>query len=82
VESEKVVSLYEKTIRGAGEPNVSEALAAYTTGKAPFLSLVEAQRNLFGLRERYFESLADYYRRLARLERVVGGPIFPHGENR
>ena len=75
-ESEKVVRLYEQTIERAGEPNVREALAAYTNGKVPFLSLIEAQRNLISLRDRYFESLADYFRRLARLERVVAGPVW------
>ncbi len=71
-ESEQVVRLYETTIARAAEPNVKEALAAYTTGKTPLVSLVEAQRNLIALRDRYFESLADYYRRRATLERVVG----------
>ncbi len=74
-ESEKVVRLYEKTILPAAERNVKEALAAYTTAKIPFLSLIEAQRNLIGLRDRYYESVADYFRRRATLERVVGGPL-------
>lgn len=76
-ESEKIVRLYEKTILPAAEANVKEALAAYSTGKTPFLSLIEAQRNLIGLRDRYYESLADYYRRRATLERVIGGPLAP-----
>jgi outer membrane protein TolC len=74
-ESENIVRLYENTMVRAAEPNVKEALAAYGTGKVPFLSLIEAQRNLIAVRDRYFESLADYYRRLATLERVVAGPV-------
>lgn len=73
--SEKAVRLYQKTILPAAEANVKAAQAAYTTGKTPFLSLIEAQRNLINLRDRYYEAVADYFRRGATLERVVGGPL-------
>jgi outer membrane protein TolC len=76
-ESEQTVKLYEKTILPAAQRNVESAQAAYTTGKTPFLSLIEAQRSLVDLRDRYFEAVADHFRRLATLERVVGGPIQP-----
>jgi cobalt-zinc-cadmium efflux system outer membrane protein len=74
-ESGKIVRLYEKTVLPAAEANVREAAAAYTSGKVPFLSLVEAQRNLVGLKDRYYEAAADAIRRRAALERAVGGPI-------
>jgi outer membrane protein TolC len=74
-ESEKAVRLYEKTILPAAQANVKGAQVAYTTGKIPFLSLAEAQRNLVSLRDRYYEAIADYHRRRATLERVVGGPL-------
>ncbi len=76
-ESEQVVRLYETTILPATQSNVDAARSAYETGKTPFLTLIEAQRNRVGLRDRYFEALADYYRRKATLERVVGGPLLP-----
>ena len=41
------------------------------------MSLIEAQRNQAGLRDRYFEAVADYFRRRATLERVIGGPLTP-----
>ncbi len=80
-ESERAVRLYEETILPAARENVKAAIAAYTTGKVPFLSLIEAQRNLIGLRERYYETTADVFRRRATLERVIGGPLTPasHG---
>ena len=61
------------------DPNwdVKAAIAAYTTGKVPFLSLIEAQRNLIGLRDRYYETTGDCFRRRATLERVFGGPLTP-----
>lgn len=74
-ESDKVVRLYEGTILPAAEANVKEALTAYATGKVPFLSLVEAQRNLVMLRDRHNEAVADFFRRRATLERAVGGPL-------
>ncbi|MDQ6748600.1 MAG: TolC family protein, partial [Candidatus Dormibacteraeota bacterium] len=76
-ESEQVIGLYQKTILPAARQNVKAAQSAYTTAKIPFLSLVEAQRNVVGLQDRYYETLADYFRRHATLERVVGGPLVP-----
>jgi outer membrane protein TolC len=73
--SQKSVLLYEKSILTAAEANVNAARSAYETGKVPFLALIEAQRNVVNLRDRYYEVLADYFRRLAALERAVGGPI-------
>ncbi len=67
--------LYRDTILPAAEANVKSAQAAYVTGKIPFLSLIEAERNVVNLRDRYYEAVADYFRRLATLERYVGGPL-------
>jgi outer membrane protein TolC len=74
----KAVRLYEQTVLPAAEANVKEAQTAYQTGKIPFLSLIEAQRNVVNLRDRYYALVAEYHRRLATLERVVGGPL-DHG---
>jgi outer membrane protein, heavy metal efflux system len=76
-ESEKAVRLYAETILPAARENVKAAQTAYVTGKIPFLSLVEAQRNLVGLRDRHYEALADSFRRRATLERVTGEPLGP-----
>ncbi len=75
LESERVLALYEKSILPAARENVKAGQTAYVTGKTPFLSLIEAQRNLVNLRDRNYEATADYFRRLATLERVVGGPL-------
>lgn len=71
----KTVRLYEQSVLPAAASNVKAAQAAYLTGKIPFLSLIEAERNLIGLRDRYYELVATYYIRLATLERAIGGPI-------
>ena len=57
--------------------NVEAAQSAYETGKVPIVTLIEAQRNRVMLRDRYFEAVADYFRRRATLERVSGGPLAP-----
>jgi outer membrane protein TolC len=74
-ESERVIRLYTETILRAADANVKAAQSAYTTGKIPFLSLIVAQSNVIGLRDRYYEALADYFRRRAVLERAIGGPL-------
>jgi outer membrane protein TolC len=74
-ESGRVVRLYEADILPAAELNVKSARAAYTAGQVPFLTLVEAQRNAVELRDRYYETVAAYGRRLASLGRVVGGTL-------
>src|SRR5262249_54225373 len=43
--SERSVRLYRETILKAAEANVKAAQSAYITGRIPFLSLIEAQRN-------------------------------------
>jgi outer membrane protein TolC len=74
-ESAQALRLYDATILPAARENVRAAQATYTTGRAPFLSLVEAQRNLVGLRDRSYETVAEYLRRRAALERAAGGPL-------
>jgi outer membrane protein TolC len=74
VQSAQSVELYEKTILPAAKANVESAQAAYITGKIAFLTLIEAQRSQVGLRDRYYETVAEYFRRRATLERVAGGP--------
>ncbi len=73
--SHRSVRLYQETILPAAEKNVKSAEAAYANSKIPFLSLVEAERNVVHLRDRYYEVLADYFRRRASLERAAGGPL-------
>jgi outer membrane protein TolC len=74
-EAERVVRLYEKEILPAARNNVRAAQAAYVPGKIPLLALIEAQRNSVNLQDRYYEAVADYFRRLATLERATGGSL-------
>lgn len=71
-EREQIVALFEKTLLPAAAANVKEAQAAYVNGKVPFVSLVEAQRGLTELKDRYYESVAEAARRRAALDRAAG----------
>jgi cobalt-zinc-cadmium efflux system outer membrane protein len=76
-ESEQAIRLYEDRILPAARENVKAAQAAYTTGRIPFLTLIEAQRNLIELRDRSYQAGAEYQQRKAALERAAGGPLHP-----
>ena len=74
-ESAAVLALYEANALPAAEAYVKEAQAGYVAGKAPFMALVEAQRNVIALRERRYEAKAEVFRRGAALDRAVGLPF-------
>jgi outer membrane protein TolC len=74
-ESERTVRLYEKSILPDADLNVKTARADYRTGQVPAVSVIEAERTRLSLRDRYYEAIADYYRRLAALERAAGGSL-------
>jgi outer membrane protein TolC len=76
-ESERIEGLYRTKILPDARANVRAAQSAYVTGRIPFLSLLEAERNVVGLQDRCYEAVADYFRRRATLERAVGGPLVP-----
>lgn len=75
LENRQIVELYDKKLLPAAQANIREAMTAYSTGKIPLLTLLEAQRHLINLRDRYYEAVVDYYRNLAALERAVGVPL-------
>jgi outer membrane protein TolC len=70
--SERALQVYETTILPAAKLNVTAAQAAYETAKIPFRALIEAQRNMVMLRDRYYEAVANYFRARAMLERMIG----------
>ncbi len=74
-ESDKVIQLFEKKLLPATDANIKEAQSSYVNGKIPFVTLIEAQRSLIGLKDRYYEALAEAFRRRAALERAVGMPL-------
>jgi outer membrane protein TolC len=79
-ESVDAERLYRETVVPKARANVEAAQADYVTGNIPFLTLIEAQRNVIGLQDRYHEIVADCFRRRAALDRAVGEPATPAPE--
>jgi outer membrane protein TolC len=74
-ESGRINQLLIEKILPAAEQNVAAAQANYDVVKVDFLALIQAQRQLIALHERQRQANADYRRRTAELERIIGGPL-------
>jgi outer membrane protein TolC len=75
VESRRALDLFNQTFLPVAEQNIESARANYTANKIDFMRLIEAERQLITLREKREETLANYRRQLASLERASGGPL-------
>lgn len=73
--SQKTAELYSTKFLPTADRNASVARSNYDVGQITFLGLAQAQRQAVELREKHQEALADYHRRLAELERVVGSAL-------
>ena len=79
--SRRKVAVFESKILPAAQDNLQAAQSGYEAGTVDFLRLIEAQRQLLDLREKYQMAVTDYHRRAAELSRAVGqdvlGPARP-----
>ena len=66
------LDLYRSRILPASRDQLAATRAGYTAGATPFLNLIEAARNLRAVELEYEETLADYHRGLAELDRAAG----------
>jgi outer membrane protein, heavy metal efflux system len=76
LESRQMLRLYAEKILPTVEDNIQSARANYTAGKVDFLRLIDTARQLNRQKEQYYRALSDYHRRLAEMNRVVGGYAF------
>ena len=74
-QSQRAIRLYEEKILPATQRSVESAQSTYTSGKLDFLRLIDAERQVYTQREMYYQAIAEYHRRLAELERAVGGSL-------
>jgi outer membrane protein, heavy metal efflux system len=74
-EAQKVAHLYRARVLPAAEQNLKSAQANYVAGKIDFFRLVDAERQLNVQKGRYYQTVAEYHRRMAELGRAVGGPL-------
>jgi len=77
-ESEHVLSLYHNRLLPLAEENLEVAQFDYEAGSGNFLDLISAEKNLMQTRLQREQARADYYRRLAALEHIVGGTLLAH----
>lgn len=78
----EIVGFYTKRILPAADEAFEAARVNYQTGRIDFLRLLEAERQYHNQRERYYQAIAQYFRRLAELERAVGCPVGAANEAR
>jgi outer membrane protein TolC len=75
--SRRTLELFTAKLLPASESNVSAATSGYEAGTIDFLRLVQAQRELIDLNEKYQMTIVEYYRNSAELDRVVGVNLQP-----
>ena len=81
-ESKHVLKLFQNRLLPLAEENLEAAQSDYEAGSGDFLDLISAEKNLMQTQLQRAQALADYYRRLAALEALVGGPLAaPSGSN-
>jgi len=71
-ESGHVLHLFERRLLPVARDEVDAALAAFTASQAPFVSVVEAEKNLRSVELDQQMAQADYDRRRAELDRALG----------
>ena len=71
-ESAHVLHLYEQRLVPIARDEVDAARAAFTASQAPFVAVVDAEKNLRGVELDQQIARADYDRRRAELDRALG----------
>lgn len=70
--AQRLLEAYRTTLLPQAEESLKVAESGYQSDKTGFLDLLDAQRSLLGFRLEYYQYMADFERRLAELERIVG----------
>jgi cobalt-zinc-cadmium efflux system outer membrane protein len=68
---EEAVALRERALPAADKA-YKATLFAFKEGKLPFFDVLDVQRTLFGLQERYLDALVVYHSMTAELESLIG----------
>jgi outer membrane protein, heavy metal efflux system len=70
--AEKMITLYKTTVLPQAQQTLESARIGYQTGKAEFLTLLDAERAAKDFQLAYYRALAESEQRIADLERAVG----------
>ena len=73
--AEKMVTLYKTTVLPQAQQTLESARIGYQTGKAEFLTLLDAERAIKDFQLAYYRVLAESEQRMAELERAVGADL-------
>lgn len=79
-ESRQTLDLYEQKLLSTSEQYLEAARSNYQVGKATFLDIVQAQRQLVASREKQIEVKTMLAQRLNELERQLGGNLPQAGQ--
>ncbi len=71
-EAKHVIELFERRLLPVAREEVEAARASFATGRSPFNSVIEAERNLRGVELEYQMKRAEYVRRRAELDHALG----------
>jgi outer membrane protein TolC len=70
--SEKLANLYKSAIVPQSNLALNSAIANYQVGRIDFLQLIDASVTLLDYELKYYESMVEFHKSLARLEPLVG----------
>lgn len=70
--AQRLVESYRTSLLPQAESALKVAESGYRAGWTTFLDLLDAQRSLLSFKLEYYQYLAEYERRAAELERIVG----------
>lgn len=70
--AQSLAQSYKTSLLPQAESALTAAESGYQSGRSGFLDLLDAQRSLLNFKLEYYQYLADYERRCAELERVIG----------
>jgi outer membrane protein TolC len=70
--AEKLANLYGSAIVPQSRLALDSAIANYEVGKIDFLQLIDASMSLLEYQLKYYESMVEFHKALARLEPLVG----------
>ena len=73
--AEKMGALYKTTILPQAQQTLESARIGYRTGKAEFLTLLDAERAIKDFQLAYYRALTETEQRTAELERAVGADL-------
>ena len=71
----RLTGLYEKTVIPQTEQTWQAVITAYRSGRADFMSVMDALTNLRNAQLDYFKAHVDYEKAIAGLEQIIGRPL-------